>query len=178
MSHYFEFDGIREKIYTILSIAYSGENFALEYQVGTGNKIALYSQKDYWIQTKSIVSNSILEIAIKVRNSCESIEHNDKTKTLSCIENSEVTSRDFIWVCNKIIHAKSFNLVPVGSHKYEQPLEWWDGEVDVSGEFYGKPWKVSFDAVSWLKACANHIKYIEKELKNLRDSSQDLVRCI
>lgn len=74
MSHYFELDGIREKIFILQSIALSGEPFSKEYAIGVQEDNSLYSQKEYWLNTKSIASNGVLEIAVKTRNAIESIE--------------------------------------------------------------------------------------------------------
>jgi hypothetical protein len=45
------------------------------------------------------------------------------------------------FTANKIIHAKSFQLTPIGSSKYDESFEWWDGRIEVSGtDQKKKPW--------------------------------------
>ena len=101
-------------------------------------------------------------------------------KTIVCVENKEVTSHDFVWICNKVIHAKSFNLIPVGSHKIELPLEWWDGDVDIAGVLQDKKtkWNISFDATTWLKSCLYFVTLVEDDLEVLKKQSSDIARCL
>ena len=190
MSHYFEVNGIREKIFILQSLALSGENFSKEYAVGCREKPSLYSQKDYWLSVKSLVSNYILEISVKVRNASESVGATsegveatgvkiDRGIKIYCVENKEVTRHDFLWLSNKVIHAKGFELVPVGSMQYSKPLEWWDGEIRVYGKLNGgNKWDISFSVVDWVKSCLVLVNKIESDLIKLKSNSADLQRCI
>lgn len=169
---------LKKKYSHLQCIAHSGESFSNNFQIGLNDNISLYTQKEYWIHVKTLVSNLTLEIAVKIRSLRESTMKPSKSKVLTCIENNELKRHDFIWICNKIIHAKSFNLVPVSSVRYEHPIEWWDGEIEATGTFQGKQWSISFDAKEWLQSCLYNIKKFESYLVLARDSSKDLVRCI
>jgi len=178
MSHYYELDGTKEKIFTLQCIALSGREFSKEFSVGVRDGNSLYSQKEYWRLTKSTVSNGVLELAIKIRNSYESLGLNDKHNILTCIEDNKVTRRDLIWVCNKIIHSKSFNLEPIGSHKDKEPLEWWNGDVRLTGAMNGKHWDISINVSEWLKSCLFYLQSLEECLIDHREKSRDLKRGI
>lgn len=181
MSHYFEIDGIREKIFIINSLALSGESFSKDYAIGTRNDNSLYTQKEYWINTKSLVSNGVLEIAVKIRNAYESLSKSQsQEKIIICVENKEIANHEFVWLCNKIIHAKSVSMIPVGSHNNEEPLEWWDGEIRLKGLLQDKktPWDISFNVVCWLKSCLSFLNLAENELGNMRNQSGEITRCI
>lgn len=180
MSHYFDLDGIREKIFILHSLALSGEPFSREYSIGPHNDISLYSQTEYWTNAKSIASNGVLELAVKIRNAYEATTSAmSRENMITCIENKNVVRHDFIWICNKIIHAKNFTMVPVGSHRNEVPLEWWDGEITMTGVNQNRtPWDISFNVLCWLKSCLFFVRSVELNLNDMKNQSGDLTRCI
>lgn len=89
----------------------------------------------------------------------------------------KVGKYDFMYIANKIIRAKSFLLTPVGSSKYEEPFEWWDGLIEVSGTAQnGKDWSLSFNLTDWLGAIINFLNNSQLVLSKIQMDSHDIQR--
>ena len=185
MSHYIEIDGVREKIFILQNISLSGENFSTRYGVGVESIKGEYSNSKYWRLIKSIVSNSTLEIAVKLRNSAELLSENNLSfsneKSIVCYSAGKLADglkqdNDFIFLCNKIIHAKKFRVDSVGSTQYHKDLNWWDGLVTISGTLQGKrkkPWEFFFSITEWCDAALKYIDSIEENLLSIQANSED-----
>jgi hypothetical protein len=183
MTHFVDISKIRETIFTINSIILSGESFAQKYNVGIESAPSLYPRKKYWLTLKKIISHSCLELSVLMRNSKELLDVNDHKidthKILVCADliNSNIKSYDFVFIANKIIHAKSFQLTPVGSNKYEEPFEWWDGRIEIGGtDQKKKPWSLSINVSDWLGTMESFLNETEALLHSLQNSSEDILR--
>jgi hypothetical protein len=88
------------------------------------------------------------------------------------------SNRDFIYICNKIIHANFFCLGSVGSANYHNDINWWDGHLTLSGTFSGKntkSWNFFFDIIQWCEAAINFLESAEAQLLKLQSSSEELL---
>jgi len=183
MSHFVDISKIRETIFTLNSIILSGESFAVKYNVGIESAPSLYPRKKYWLTLKKIISNRCLELSVLMRNSKELLDangHNIKThKILICADliDSKVISYDFVFIANKIIHAKSFQLTPVASIKYDESFEWWDGGIVISGTGQNKkPWILSINVSDWLGNIESFLNSTETDLHTIQNASEDMLR--
>ena len=183
MAHFVDINKIRETIFTLNSIILSGELFAQKYNVGIEFAPSLYPRKKYWLTLKKIISHSCLELSVLMRNSKELLDVNshkiDTHKILMCADliNSNVKNYDFIFIANKIIHAKSFQLRAVGSNKYEEAFEWWNGRIEISGtDQKQKPWSLNLNVSDWLGTLELFLDETEAILHSLQNSSEDILR--
>lgn len=67
MSHYFGLDEIKEKLIAVSGLALSGEEFCKRYKMGSKEYHKTYNINDYTKLTKLIVSNNVIEVAVKIR---------------------------------------------------------------------------------------------------------------
>jgi len=184
MSHFIEIDGVKEKIYQLIEMALSAENFVSRYGIGVEGAERYISKDQYWRHTKSILSNYSLEIAVKLRNAAELLESKGVSFTLNnaiSIYNSGSKAdgtrkeKDIKFICHKIIHAKSFFVDAVGSHEKHENLLWWAGTLTLSGtDQSGKEWCFFFNVLEWCEASLSFLAEIENNLQNVQFNSDDL----
>ena len=182
MSHQIAIDGVREKIFILQNISLSGECFSTRYGIGVEGYQVGYSNSEYWNLIKLIISNSTLEIAVKLRNSEDLLLENDLSysndKSIVCYNAGQLADgskqcRNFRFLCNKIIHATKFRVDSVGSTQYHKDLNWWDGMVTISGTQRGEPWEFFFCIIDWCDAALKYINSIEEQLLSIQANSED-----
>jgi hypothetical protein len=183
MSHFVDFEKMREKIFILNNVVLSGEAFAIKYKVGIDEESTIYTQSDYWTTLKRIVSNSCLELSVMIRNSKELQDLKEgKSASHKIIMGADfidhkVGMYDFIYIANKIIHAKSFLLTPVGSCKYKESFEWWDGLIEVSGTAQNeKEWSQNFNLSDWLGCILYFLNDSQLSLSKIQMASHDIQR--
>ncbi|EGQ8957178.1 hypothetical protein V6957_004822 [Vibrio parahaemolyticus] len=183
MAHFVDFEKMREKIFILNNVVLSGEAFAIKYRVGIEGVPSLYPKSEYWTMLKRIVSNSCLELSVLIRNSKELRDlkegKSESHKIIMCADfiDHKVGKYDFMYIANKIIHAKSFLLTPVGSNQYEESFEWWDGLIEVSGTAQnGKDWSLSFNLSDWLGSIVNFLNHSQLVLSKIQVDSYDIQR--
>ena len=187
MAHLIEIDGVKVKIYVLMEMALAAENFVSRYGIGVANAERFVSKEQYWRHTKSTVSNYSLEIAVKLRNTVEllqskgvSLALDDTIHTYNAGRHADGTmeKKDVRYICNKIIHAKSFYVDAVGSTQKHADLLWWAGTLTLSGTEQGKngkEWCFFFNVIEWCEASLAFLVKIEASLQNIQLSSEDLI---
>ncbi len=187
MAHFIEVDSIREKLYLLIEIALAAEQFVSRYGIGVDNVEKLFPKEQYWRHTKSTVSNYSLEIAVKLRNAVELLDSKGIKFELNNsihIYNSGIKAdgtkeqKDIRYICNKIIHAKSFQIDAVGSSQKHEKLLWWAGTLTLSGTEQGKSskdWCFFFNILQWCEASLTFLAQIEISLQNIQLNSEDLI---
>lgn len=73
MPHYFGIEEIKGKIVTITALALSGEEFCQRYKMGSEEYHHIYNIEDYTKLTKLIVSNTLIEVAVKIRSLADTL---------------------------------------------------------------------------------------------------------
>ena len=136
---------------------------------------------EYWEHTRSIVSNSCLEIAVKTRNAAEVLSAKGVSyprENKIDVYNSGVMAdgvrkeKDFIFICNKIIHAKEFRLDRQGNIKIHRDLLWWNGIVTIEGtDQKKKQWSFFFIILKWCDAILDFLNSTEEGLKEMQSIS-------
>jgi len=183
MSHFIDIVNLKGKVFMLNSLALSGESFSTKYCIGVEHHQEYYTDKDYCQITKSIVSDCSIELSVKLRNYAELMREKgisyDNKKMIICSNSGMQADRgskshDFLYICNKIIHAKEFRLDMVSSRKYEAAFEWWDGELTLSGSKHGgKKWEFFFSITSWCESVMKFINSCESSLNLINKQSED-----
>jgi len=184
LSHYFDVDGLRESIYAVISHVLASEQFVGRYGIGVEEAERIVTHDAYWGHTRSIVSNRCLEIAVKTRNAAEAL----RAKGIDYSTDKEVDvynsghladgskkAKDFIFICNKIIHAKEFRLDRQGHVARHKDLLWWGGMVTLEGtDQKNKEWCFFFIILDWCDSVLKFLNATENKLMDIRMSSYDL----
>jgi hypothetical protein len=183
MSHYFGLDEIKEKLIIISGLALSGEEFCKRYRMGSEEHHNTYNINDYTKLTKLIVSNNIIEIAVKIRCLVDDLKSQNITvdfgseikmyNTGRCADGKS-KDRHFRFICNKVIHADKFNLDFIGSKAYHLNMVWWSGLITLSGEYNGKRWEFFFSVLDWSDQIVHFLKSTEEEINKSQLNSRDL----
>lgn len=183
MSHYFGIEELRAKLVTVTGLALSGEEFCKRYRMGSPECYKVYNITDYTTLTKTIVSNNLIEISVKVRCLVDVLKSQgvnfpiEKSITIcgagKCADGEQKT-KGFRFICNKIIHADSFNLDFIGRKSLPKDMVWWSGEVTVSGTYQGEKWEFFFSILDWCDEVIAFLKVAEEEIDKTQASSRDL----
>ncbi len=184
MSHYFSIDEIKSKLVVVSALALSGEEFCKRYKMGSKEHHNTYSIEEYTKLTKILVSNILIEIAVKLRSSVDTLKKNDDqiriNKDISAYgagrnESSENAEKDFRFICNKIIHAEGFNLNFVGKKSLHKDMVWWSGDVTVSGSYQKEEWKFFFSVLEWADQIKLFLEEAESRIESSQNNSRDLL---
>lgn len=183
MSHLFGIDDIKEKILILSSLSMSGEEFCSRYAMGSDEHHKVYNLATYTKTTKHIVSNYIIDISVKLRSVVDSLRSSGIEVSLdkdvkgynagSCADGKSKT-QNFRFICNKVIHAESFNLDFVGNQKYHKDMVWWSGEVTVSGVYKSEKWEFFFSILEWCDSIVEFLDESEKQIANMQGESRDI----
>ncbi len=183
MSHYFGIDEIKQKLVMISALTLSGEEFCKRYHMGSPEYYKVYNLEDYTKLTKLMVSNNLIEIAVKLRCLVGSLKaqkmpielSNDiKIYNVGRCADGKSQDKDFRFICNKIIHADKFNLDFVGKRSYHKDMVWWSGMVTLSGSFYKKEWGFFFSVLALTDQIMSFLKEAEVIIQDLQENSYDL----
>jgi hypothetical protein len=183
MSHYFGLNEIKEKLMTVSGLALSGEEFCKRYKMGSEDHHNTYNINDYTKLTKLIVSNNLIEIAVKTRCLVDdlkskniSIDFGSKIKMYNvghCADGN-AKEKNFRFICNKLIHAEKFNLDFISNKNYHRDMVWWSGEVTLAGKYEDKSWEFFFSVLDWSDQIMDFLKIAEEQIIKSQLNSRDL----
>ena len=183
MSHYFGLDELKEKLITISGLALSGEEFCKRYKMGSEDHHNTYNISDYTKLTKRIISNNIIEIAVKTRCLVDnlkqhmiSVDFGKKIKTYHTIHcgDEKYKEENFRFICNKIIHSENFNLDFIGKESYHPDMTWWSGDITLAGKYGRENWEFFFSVLDWSDQIMGFLKSAEEEINRSQLNSLDL----
>lgn len=187
MAHFIGIEGVREKLYQLLALELAAKDFVCQNSIGVPEFEKLISKEQYWSYTKSTVSNSVLEVSVKIRSAMDLLESKgvelDPKNSISVypirIPSKDLKSeRNLRYICNKIIHANEFSIDASGSTELHERLLWWSGMVTVSGNQQGsngKEWSFFLYLSQWSKACLEFLNEHEIKLAQIQNNSFDLL---
>lgn len=182
MTHFIRTHDVREKLYLLMEMVLAAEKIVSRYGVGVEGCERVISKESYWMHTKSTVSNYCIEIAVKLRAVEDTLKSNrvniDPIKSinvyhLNVLPEIKNEKRDFRFICNKIIHASSFQVDAIGTVKHKDLL-WWSGTLALSGTENHNGWRLFFNVLDWCEASLIFLDKIEDSLKVIQLNSEDL----
>jgi len=183
MSHYFGLNEIKEKLITVSGLALSGEEFCKRYYMGSDDHHNTYNINEYTSLTKLIISNNIIEVAVKIRCLVDDLKSqniqidfgkNIKIYNAGLCADGKHKEKNFRFICNKIIHAENFNLDFIGKTTYHPDMVWWSGQITLAGLYDGKEWEFFFSVLDWSDQIVSFIKSAEEEIYKSQLNSRDL----
>ncbi|HDI1214865.1 TPA: hypothetical protein PKO72_003643 [Aeromonas hydrophila] len=178
MPHIIDFDGIEQKLFTLQHICYGSRNFCEKIKL---NRTNIYHEDyEWWEYTgilKSIVSNTIIESAVKVRILQDFVKSDEQEVDLAALDreslqnveigrfvvgNQNLTLRES---CNKIIHATEARMQWININPSDdESNEYWSGLYDLHGVNRGKAWHVELNVESWCIAMIRFNKLIQENV--------------
>lgn len=179
MWHSIDFIGIEEKLFILQHISCGSKENAhwkktfLQGEVAFGSYQLEYALKDDFSYTESIVSNYMIECAVKTRMiqdhfkevNVENFQSFDKD-SINYVggDIGQVIYGDFNLTlresCNKIIHTNKFYLA---KKEYDLGSEYWNGICYLEGERNGKLWKLEIKVREWAAALSCYYTYLSED---------------
>ena len=187
MAHFIGTEGVREKLYQLLALELSARDFVCQNSIGVPEYEKIISKEQYWSYTKSTVSNSSLEISVKIRSAMDLLESQgvelDPKNSISVYpirvpSKEQKLEKNLRYICNKIIHANEFSIDAIGSTELHEKLLWWSGMITISGKQQGsngKEWCFFLHLSEWGKVCLEFLNEHEVKIDQMKNNSFDLL---
>ena len=186
MPHLIDYAAIEDKIFVLIHLCGGSPLVCLNYKIGRSSKVYdAYDWLEYQGRLKVIVSNNLIEIAIKVRMLEDFIrlelDEDDildpagidlKKKDEEARSGLEIgrfvegqgtlTLRESF---NKIVHATDAKLIWAEPEDTEEEVEWWCGEYSLFGRMRGKVWHVELYVADWCLAVRKYIDLLHQDIE-------------
>lgn len=166
MSHFFDLIGMHRKLFRLSHLALGTREYARLRQLHRGEIDHQSDWSIYYIQIRTAISNDLIELASKIRIAQDTMRGELSETELGEMDSNalaglgigqvvlgsfELTLRES---CNKIIHAKQFEL-GIGSARSTRPpsrYNYWDGTCTLKGVQNRKTWQVKLEVHNWCDA--------------------------
>ncbi|MCY9856193.1 hypothetical protein [Vibrio mediterranei] len=175
MPHIIDFDGLEQKLFVLQHVCYGNKKFCEK--IGLNRYSEESTDYEWWEYTgilKSIISNTMIESAVKVRMLQDFVKSADDEIDLNKLDlealngakigsfiqgEGNLTLRES---CNKIIHATEAVLQwkNIDSDN-DASTEYWNGLYDLWGVNRGTTWQVELDVEAWCIAMIRFNKLVQ-----------------
>lgn len=169
MSHAINIDGTLEKLFLLQHLAYGSHSYCRSEGVLSIEHTGYTEFQSHWGWTKSVVSNFLIECAVKLRmvqehcakrKDSHGVAELDKEATLA-LKIGHVHEGTFPLTlresCNKIVHATRASIEFTAADGSTDGVHFWDGQMYLHGEQHGKPWRFQLKVANWAKAGARYL---------------------
>lgn len=186
MPHLIDFDSIDDKIFSILHLCGGSVVVCNQYKIGRrSGAFNPYEWGEYCVRLKSIVSNNLIEIAIKCRMFEDVIKYELNEDDILAPEGIDLKKKDkearaglnigefekrrgtltLRESFNKIVHATEAKLVWVGSEDAEAGVEWWDGTYALFGRRGSEAWNIELGVADWCLAVRKYLHALHSDIE-------------
>lgn len=178
MPHIIDFDGLEQNLFVLQHICYGSSKFCEKISL---NRISKGTEDyEWWEYTgllKSIISNTVIESAVKVRMLQDFIKADDEEIDLNVLDSEAcqgliigtfIQDKELLTLresCNKIIHATEARLqwLFVDPDNNESN-EYWNGMYDLWGSNRGKHWQLQLNVEAWCIAMIRFNKAVQESV--------------
>lgn len=169
MSHAIDFDGLQEKLFLLRHLSLGSEAYCGEEEIGSEADICEGEFDFYWGWMKVVLSNYLIECAVKLRMVQEFCTNNGYEEELKQFEESALEGLEIGIVyqgnfqlsvretTNKIIHATRATINFKESEGAIRAFKHWDGYFHLYGRRSSSGWHVAVAINSWAKAVASYL---------------------
>jgi hypothetical protein len=166
MSYVINFDELDGNLFLLQQLVLASENYCSQEMIGSDLDIGDGKLDVYWGWVKGIVSDYLVDCAIKTRIFQDYLSENENTINLDSAK-ADLESRKNLTIgiihegsfeltlresCNKIIHAKKS--IPSWSEKEKagKVFKYWNGSFDLYGSKGNRNWHLELRVGDWAKA--------------------------
>ena len=175
MSHAIDIDGTAEKLFILQHLAYGSEGYCRSEGVLSTVRTGYAEFQSHWGWTKAVVSNYLIECAVKLRmiqehcakrRDLDDLAKLDEESTLALTighvheGNFRLTLKES-W--NKIIHATNARVDFTAADGSADGLHYWDGQMYLFGDFRGQAWALQLAVAPWSKANLRYIDVVQDQ---------------
>lgn len=174
MPHRIDIDGISQNLFILKHMAAGSPAVCKELTINRDHEdITPFGWNYYLGWMKSIVSQTLIETAIKVRVMQDFLKSDSKGAEILSIEKQIneahvvghfVTSLSALPIreaCNKIIHANEMSLVWIDAKRKGVQYEFWNGTVNLDGRRGKVPWSCQLYTQAFCTAIEHFLSKIE-----------------
>ncbi len=174
MSHYISISSLNVQLMSLASLAIAGEDLCRRYMYKSN--ISMYDKESYSRTLKLSVSESLIELAVKLRTFDEFCPF-DPENDIDIYENkTNRESKNLRFICNKIIHADEVHLDYRGNRNYNNDFTWWGGQITLSGKQGKNSWVFFFDVVQFCDSAIDFLYKMQQVIESKQTKSNDLLQ--
>lgn len=183
MPHYFDFDGMEERLFALRHMALGSREYCRIEKVHREN------DSDAWYRylgfLKPMVSQVAIETAVKLRMIQDFVSADEQEVDLDLLDKEALNGSSIgIYTvgssalslresCNKIIHATEANLSWAEFKDGTSTTEHWTGGYRLSGTKGHEPWEVQLFMNEWCSAMIRFISEIQDSVDWVRAHKYD-----
>lgn len=178
MPHRIDIDGISQNLFILKHMAAGSRVVCLDLRINRGDEdVTPFSWNYYLGWMKSIVSQTLIETAIKVRIMQDFLKADSEEGTdLSPIEVKinaayvvghivpDLSALPIREACNKIIHANEMSLVWIDAKEERGQYEFWNGTVNLDGCKGKEPWSCQLYTQVFCSAMEHFLSQVEERV--------------
>jgi hypothetical protein len=173
MSHAIDFDGMQEKLFLLRHLSLGSKAYCREEEIGSDIDIGEGEFDSYWGWLKVVLSNYLIESAVKLRMIQEYCAKDGYAEELASYERTAMKGLSLGTIhqgsftisvretTNKIIHATratiAFTEEPGGHGTYRH----WDGYYHLYGKKGSADWHLALDVNAWSKAVSIYLDELQ-----------------
>ena len=177
MSHSIDIDGLDEKLFLIRHLVHGTKTYCAAEDIISEYESGCELFDNYWGQLKFLLSNYIIESAVKARMIQEFCEKDNSDGELARFEEKAIGSLSLGDVregkfkltlreaSNKIIHSTRAIIelkdIVVGDTSYKA----WDGKYHLFGKHHNNDWHLELDVEGWAKAMSAFLEILSDNEK-------------
>ena len=172
MSHYISISSLNVQLMNLASLAIAGEDLCRRYMYKSSS--SLYDKEFYSKTLKLSVSESLIELAVKLRSFDEFCPF-EPENNIDIYENKiNRVPKNLRCLCNKIIHADDVHSDYQSKVSYNQDFIWWGGQITLSGKQGKKTWVYFFDVVQFCDSAIDFLHRMQQLIESKKTKSSDL----
>lgn len=171
MSHAIDFDGLDEKLFLIRHLVHGAAAYCAAEDMQSEDEAGYEFFDGYWGRLKVLLSNYVIESAVKARMIQEFCEKNDEgelkefeKEAVGILTLGKVLEGDFKLTLreasNKIIHATSAIIELKDTDVCGTSYKAWDGKYHLYGKHGKKDWHVELNVEDWAKAMSSFLEVL------------------
>lgn len=183
MSHAIDFDGLYEKLFLLRHLVHGATTYCVAEDIRSESEADIYSYDGYWASLKVLLSNYLIESAVKARMIQEFCQINDdgeliefEKEAVETLSIGTVIEGDFRLTLreasNKIIHSTRARIEFKEINTVGGSYQAWDGKYHLYGKHRKDEWHLALDVDGWAKAMSLFLEILSDNEITL-DMGQD-----
>lgn len=177
MPHLINFDELEKNLFILQHLCYSSKEFCTKNRISrNAEEFVDYEWWEYAGLLKSIVSNTVIESAIKVRMLQDFAQKESEDVDLSEMDQDACANLTIGTVskgsftlslresCNKIVHATEARMRWSNINNSDDSPEYWNGIYALWGENRGSKWQVELNIETWCVAMIRFNKLVQEKV--------------
>jgi hypothetical protein len=174
MSHYISISSLNVKLMNLASLAIAGEDLCRRYMYKAN--LSMYDKESYSKILKLSVSESLIELAVKLRSFDEFCPF-EPENNIDIYENKiKKKLKDLRFLCNKIVHADEVHLDYQGNVNYNKDFIWWSGQITLSGKQGNNNWLFFFDVAQFCDSAIDFLYKMQQVIETRQTKANDLIQ--